>query len=145
MPLLLLPVLGEGSCIILACLLPCILFLFPRKKITINVLLGVVIIAFSFMLIFYNQGKLITVKTAPKKILSQLLMYPETYITQTSHSILGKIDVVNSPSIRFAPGMSLWFKGQMPIQRSVILDGDSETVLYKLVQESELKFSRYTI
>ncbi|MGR3311351.1 MAG: spermine/spermidine synthase domain-containing protein [Candidatus Brocadiales bacterium] len=63
------------------------------------------------------------------KSLSTTLNLPEAKIQVKESSPLGVIHVVSSPAIRFAPGLSLNYKGIIPKQHAIFIDGESASAI----------------
>jgi len=151
LPAALLPVLGEENIILLVSLLPLVLIPFRFRKIEKHmqkiVIAGVVtILAFSSILLFYPKASsMIRVVPSSYKALSQTLRFPHTEIVETRSGIRGRMNRVESPYIRFAPGLSLKFKGTLPKQGAVFKDGDAPLTLYRLDRPEDSFFSKYTI
>jgi len=77
--------------------------------------------------------------------LSQLLRFPDTRITGTSTSLKGRINCIQSPFIRFAPGLSLKFTGSLPDQWAAFTDADSQFVFYNPEQIKTSNFPAFTL
>ncbi len=150
LPALLLPFIGEGHLIILAALSPLLLPVLGNLKqpggkgtaagalITLVVLLGGVYLS-------PVRDTLVWIRPSPYKALSQVLQFPESDISHTHNSIRGRIDQVQSPYIRFAPGVSLKFTGTLPDQWAAYRDGDRPFVFYHLNGDADLAFPRFSI
>ncbi|UCF91703.1 MAG: hypothetical protein JSW39_26095 [Desulfobacterales bacterium] len=107
--------------------------------------LGLAVALTALFILLGTDAVHVNVKPSPYKALSQLLMFPDTRITNTFRSIRGRIDRVQSPYIRFAPGLSLKFTNTLPHQSAVFTDGDSQFVLYDLAAQEALVFPRFTL
>jgi len=68
-----------------------------------------------------------TVRISPYKGLSYALQLPAARVLAESSSALGRVDVVSSPAIRIAPGLSLVTPGEAapPAQLGLFLDAES--------------------
>lgn len=64
------------------------------------------------------------IRLSPYKGLMTALRYPEARHLATRWNALSRVDVVSSPAVRFAPGLSLTYDGLLPSQVGVTLDGD---------------------
>ncbi|MFC1829392.1 hypothetical protein ACFL0O_07265 [Thermodesulfobacteriota bacterium] len=163
LPALLLPVFGEGRLIILSAFLPMLLVPFCKTgrvsspaddgaKSPGAFRIKRILFPAIFILLFFISGHfvlsngtaIVKVDPSPYKALSQVLLFPDTRITDTRTGLQGRIDRVESPYIRFAPGLSLKFSGTLPEQRSLYRDGDNPFVLYNSLQEQATSFSRFT-
>ncbi|RTR39499.1 hypothetical protein EKG38_06735 [Shewanella canadensis] len=143
-PSLFLPFIGEGKLVISLALLPlCYLaaaaFIKSKKIIgrrsrvrsLISPLISVCAIGLAAALLLTPWGgALVTVTPSPYKSLSQLLQFPHSTVTDSVSSITGRIETATSPYIRYAPGLSLKYSGDLPVQKSIFRDGDEQLVLY---------------
>ena len=84
-------------------------------------------------------------KPSPYKKLSQTLLFPHTRITETINSIRGRFENIESPHLRFAPGLSLKYKGLLPDQTATFKDGDNPLFLYQLKSKNDAQFSKFTL
>jgi hypothetical protein len=155
LPAILLPLLGEGR-IIFCCAL--LLLLLPILSSThashsagnkggparLFTLVGAAVL---FLLtgapLLYRAGALLEIDPSPYKLLPQVLQFPDTSIVSRSNTIRGRLDRVDSPYIRFAPGLSLKYSGQLPEARFLIQDGDALYVLYDVENVDDRRFTRF--
>jgi spermidine synthase len=159
-PAIFLPFVSEGKLIILLSLIPLIVTFFrpphpvenqSQAKSVFHTkgrslwlwALGIVI--FSGILIAKGEDTAVKVKPSPYKSLSQNLQFPHTRIVESKNSIRGRFDRVESPHIRFAPGLSLKYKGTLPGQTAVFKDGDNPVFLYRLTSKNDAQFSKFTL
>ena len=159
LPVLLLPFCDEGRLILLAALIPLILVPFGKpaslakqfppsrgsrwKKLALQLSgPGILLVA---GLIVLTSGSTIAVKPSPYKGLSQMLQFPDTRVTATTGGIRGRIDTVQSPYVRFAPGLSLKFADTLPGQEVLFKDGDDPFVLYRLRHPADKRFTAFTL
>lgn len=159
LPIFLLPFIGEGRLIIVSALVP--LIIIPWNHPSANAKLSTRGIHFGILppwLIFFFAMLLIVgifvspvgndmvkIKPSPYKALSQNLQFPNTRITETTSSIRGRYDNVQSPYNRFAPGLSLKFTDTLPPQQATFKDGDDPLYLYYLGSPKDVWFSRFTL
>ena len=157
-PIPLLPLLGEGKLIVIAAaaaLMPVartimkpLPLISKRQRCGRHLGLGcgLAIILFAAFILTSANGKLIQVKPSPYKALSQILQFPDTKIIATTTGIRGRIDRVNSPYIRFAPGLSLKYMDELPEQYAVFRDGDNQYVFYDLKNKQHaVRFAKYML
>jgi hypothetical protein len=159
-PVTLLPFISEGKLIILSALIPlATIFLkhssrqqgyvptkkifHPKRKHFRLISFGIVIIA--GILIVKNGNSIVRVKPSPYKKLSQTLLFPHTRITETINNIRGRFENIKSPHLRFAPGLSLKYKGMLPHQTAMFKDGDNPLFLYQLNAQTDATFSTFTL
>ena len=159
-PALFLPLLGENKLVVLAAIIPIALtpaafFDKFKQRVQANgyfsqlkqiALQGILAVGLFFAVFFCPEGVIpMRVTPSPYKHLSRILLFPNTDITETLTSITGRIDNVKSPYIRFAPGLSIKYKGVLPNQKAVFRDGDNQFVLYDIPPEKNAGFARFTL
>jgi hypothetical protein len=88
---------------------------------------------------------LIETRPSPYKALSQIMQYPDTRITDKQTSLRGKIERIESPYIRFAPGLSLKYAALLPKQHALFRDADNQLVLYAISSDRDTRFASYTL
>lgn len=66
---------------------------------------------------------------SPYKSLSQALQLPQVERTGPQPHPLGRIDILRSPALRFAPDLSLNYRGNVPAPAHVYIDGDISAYL----------------
>ena len=153
-PVIFLPYIYEGNLIILSALIPlAVIFLkhpghnqgriLTRRRYFRLICLCIFIIA--GILIVRGGNTIVQVKPSPYKKLSQMLLFPNTRITETTNSIRGRFENVESPHLRFAPGLSLKYKGLLPDQTATFKDGDNPLFLYQLKSKNDAQFSKFTL
>ena len=87
------------------------------------VLLGFLI----FLLVI--QPSILEVRISPYKSLKTALWHPESRVLDTRWNAFSRVDVVESPLVRFAPGLSLTFLKPIPPQLGITTDGDDMTAI----------------
>ena len=78
------------------------------------------------------------------KLISQVRSLPATTITAVAADIRGRIDRIESPHLRFAPGLSLKYTEALPPARVLVTDGDRPIYLYDRSAAVE-RFARATL
>ncbi|MDW7760493.1 MAG: hypothetical protein SCM96_07635 [Acidobacteriota bacterium] len=68
-------------------------------------------------------------RMAPFKPLAAALKYPNAELVLTRWNALARVDVIDSPAVRFAPGLSLIHEEDLPPQLGLILDGEAMTAV----------------
>ena len=159
-PVLLLPLLGEGKLIIISAAFPLIpatvstLKIFPEQDTPLpgHPILRNMQLAFSLatigmvLYLLTTPGfPLIRVTPSPYKALGQILQFPETQIIESKTSVRGRIDRVKTPYMRFAPGLSLKYTQTLPQQHVIYKDGDNPLVLYDLNKKNDSNFATYML
>ncbi|MFZ0131174.1 MAG: hypothetical protein WAK95_01440 [Desulfobacterales bacterium] len=159
LPAALLPFVDEGPLIVVTAVLPLltiILLLRPAARTPSAarahfrgrpgyLLAAAVSIAATAFLLITAAPQSVSVQPSPYKAQSQTLQLPESRITQTRNSINGLTTIVASPYVRFAPGLSLKFAGELPLQIAVYRDGDNQLVLYGDLTPRSAQFAAYTL
>lgn len=149
LPLALLPFFGEGKLILFSALIPLVLvpsatFRSHQNQNLVSILsLGIAITI--AVLITFKGGSIAEVNMSPYKTLSQMLQFPNTRITETTTTMRGRIDRIESPFVRFAPGLSLKFTEQLPRQWAASIDGDNLFAFYDLNSPEDARFSKYLL
>lgn len=80
------------------------------------------------------------VRLNPYKTLSQALLYPGSDIIFSEWNAFSRVDVISSPGIRSAPGLSFAYPGQIPPQLGLVVDGDNLT---PITRPEDPAFTRY--
>jgi hypothetical protein len=70
-------------------------------------------------------GTLLPVSMSPYKSLMTALRYPEAQLLDTRWNAFSRVDVIKSGFVRYAPGLSLKYRGSIPDQLGVTVDGDA--------------------
>jgi len=84
-------------------------------------------------------------KPSEFKLLSQIQSFPDTRVVATSRDIRGRVDRVESPHLRFAPGLSLKHTEPLPTATVVLTDGDRPVFLYDRPSAATSLFARDTL
>ena len=155
LPVPLLSMFDEGRLVVLCALIPLFILLIPSRekknaksdKTRRNMLcaLGASVFITGIILAWADDGRYIKVRPSPYKALSQLLNFPDTHIVGTMSGIRGRIDIVESPYFRFAPGLSLQFQNRLPEQSVIFQDADSQYPLYDISTSEENQFALYSL
>jgi MFS family permease len=158
-PALLLPFFSEGQLVVFCAIVPLVLMpsslsRFQKiKPLSANPRSTQIALAFCSMILVMGSIYLVTpygdwlirVRPSPYKALSQVLQFPETRIEQTFSNIRGRTDLVTSPYIRFAPGLSLRYQESILPQEATFRDGDHQLVLYPSGSRTSTRFSASTL
>ncbi|MBW2443923.1 MAG: hypothetical protein JRH12_25880 [Deltaproteobacteria bacterium] len=155
-PVFLLPCMGEGKLIIMSAAIPLIPAagaaakkLFSRAKTSAgdSVLPGVMLgcnlaaMAIIVWLLSTANPSLARVSPSPYKGLGQILQFPNTRVLESNSTIRGRFDRVQTPYMRFAPGLSLKYTHSLPRQDVIYKDGDNPLVLYDLADKEGSRFA----
>ena len=159
LPLFLVSLWGEERLIVLSALLPLSIFLCkafysdavsasarpPSAKWGNRFVSGIawMILATGLFLIIPLPIDIVRVEPSDYKSLRQYLRMPGTRVTATHTDIRGRLDVVESPFIRQAPGLSLKYQKTLPPQTAIFRDGDDPFTLYPAKHSEALAFAHY--
>ncbi len=90
-------------------------------------------------------GERFPITPSEYKPLSQALQFPDTRIAASVPGIRGRIDRVQSPHLRFAPGLSLKYTDPLPAAEALFTDGDQPLFLYEPRPSAQHDFARFTL
>ncbi|MDH5714420.1 MAG: hypothetical protein OEZ30_02535 [Candidatus Aminicenantes bacterium] len=65
------------------------------------------------------------IRISPYKGLTTALKYPDSRLVKTEWNSFSRVDLIESPLIRFAPGLSLSYQEPLPSQVGICTDGDN--------------------
>lgn len=113
-------------------------FLFSLKlhdKRTIIYVAGI----FVFIILFSGAESFYSFPVNPYKSLFTLLRYPNSRIIDKQENSFARLEVVESEGVRYAPGLSLNFSGEIPEQLGLVTDGDGLSAITRLEGEGDLE------
>ncbi len=97
-----------------------------------------------FATLFYVFYPAFEVRMSPYKSLRVALTYPGSKILFTGWNAFSRVDVFESPYVRYAPGLSYEYRGSIPSQWGLTVDGESFTaVTYYDGNPRTLEFTDY--
>ena len=99
-------------------------------------------ISLALLLGWFGLEKL-EIRISDYKELPLALRHPESRILETKRDASVRIDTLQTPLARFAPGLSLSYGGTLPEQLGLTLDGDRLTGMAPLVPESLGEYLRF--
>jgi hypothetical protein len=141
-PLVVLPLVGEGTVLVIAAmgLFAAFIFLYRRNTILLKlILLGLGCLLLT--LAFYPPD-LFQLHLSPYKGLSQVLRFPDAEIVSQQWNAFSRVDRVTSSAIRSAPGLSLSYPGELPEQDGVFVDGDDLSAVVSTADTQNVKVLR---
>lgn len=133
---------GDRGVILSICLLASFSsILFSFKKSLLFKFLLMTLMAAQAVLLLYSPSWL-SFKISPYKALPLALRYPEAKSLFTRWNAISRIDILESPAVRFAPGLSLLYEKQLPRQLGLSIDGDELTAIthFETAQDQSLEF-----
>jgi len=133
---------GEGT-VILASLggaLAVLLLAYGRSLGRIAASIAVLII---WLLILLRPPDYFTIKMSPYKALSNSLRYKGAELLLRRWNAFSRVDVVKSPGVHAAPGLSPSYFGPLPAQLGITTDGDNLCPLTSAAPNTDLSFLDY--
>jgi len=81
---------------------------------------------------------------SPYKLLSQVRRWPGAEIIYQTEGPLGRVDVVEGPTIHHAPGVGLQWTGEIPPHVLLVVDGDQSSAVYDCRTREDWAFLDHT-
>lgn len=116
------------------------LVLLPQKKRRLIITLAFVTAAFAF----YRIVQPVDLAISEYKSLSRTLNLPSAKITLKKPGPYGFIEVVSADALRYAPGLSLAFTGEIPVNKEVFNNGDGFGPVVSWNSKDSLNLLDYT-
>jgi hypothetical protein len=82
-------------------------------------------------------------RVSPYKDLPFALKYSGARLLDTRWNAFSRVDMIESPAVRFAPGLSLTYLESLPGQRGVTVDGDGLNAITRAAPIEALRFLDY--
>jgi len=95
-----------------------------------------------FIFLFSQAEGFYSFPVNPYKSLFALLRYPQSKIIEKRENSFARLEIVESKGVKYAPGLSLKFSGEIPEQLGMVTDGDGLSAITKLEGISELEWSK---
>ena len=90
------------------------------------------------------QPQVMDIRMSPYKSLPTILRFPDSRVIHEEESASARLDIIESPSIRSAPGISLQYQKVPPPQHGMAIDGDNLNAITRIENEiSELEFLEF--
>ena len=137
-PTLLLSMVGFPGCIIITACISTVPVMVSQSNRRIGLPLSFGTCALTAMLISFPQ--LIEPKASSYKELARYILHPGARITHSHDTINGRVDVLESPSMRYAPGLSLNFKGTLPRQSGIFVDNGASLTISNIASPTDFIF-----
>lgn len=95
--------------------------------------------------LFFLSPSWLNFRISPYKALPVALKYPEAKHLLTKWNAISQIDILESPAIRYAPGLSLLYREKLPPQLGLSVDGGELTSIthFRKVDDPTLNFLSY--
>ena len=111
-------------------------FIFSTKKQTLKLINSLLILTLIIVILAIP----LQIKISPYKELNQALNFSQAEILDTTRNSFSRVDVVASPYIRYAPGLSSQYRSDLPEQKGVTVDG---TGLNAITKRQNTEFLNY--
>jgi len=92
-----------------------------------------------FIILFCGTERFYSFSINPYKSLFTLLRYPNSRIIDLQENSFARLEVVESEGVKYAPGLSLNFSGEIPEQLGLVTDGDGLSAITRLEGEDDLE------
>ncbi len=119
-------------------------FLFSwRRRFTFRLLLLCIMAA--EIALFLSSPSWLSFRISPYKALPVALKYPQAKHLLTRWNSISRVDILESPAIRYAPGLSLLYEKEFPPQLGISTDGGELSAVTRLKdsEEPQLEFLSY--
>ena len=143
LPVLALPLVGEGTVLVIAALglFAALTFQHPIPHIPKSLLplassLLLLAACGSLLLLSCHLPSTLQLRLSPYKSLSQVLRFPDAQVVWQRWNAFSRVDHVSSSAIRSAPGLSLSYPGELPAEDGLFVDGDD---LSPVVKDTDLQ------
>lgn len=116
-------------------------FFFSKRKIDRLKIIAIFCLGI-LLVILYISPEWLSFRISPFKALPAALKHPGAKILTTKWNAISRIDIIESPAVRFAPGLSLIYSGDLPSQLGLSIDGGELSALtsFTSVDDPALKF-----
>lgn len=95
-------------------------------------------------LVFWIRPALVEIRISPYKSLPSALGYPGARLIDTRENSFSRVDIIESPAVRFAPGLSLKYPKSLPPQIGISVDGAGlSAITYYDGERESLEFTSY--
>jgi len=108
----------EQAVFIMSALPALVLFICSRNKTRLASCLLIIV----NLLLLYIHPQFIDPRISPYKPLEAALRFPGAELLRTYYSPFARVDVLNSPVVRSAPGLSLRYLRELPAQTGISID-----------------------
>ncbi len=136
---------GDRSSFLLIGLIAITASLFFSLTLERKMILPILTILVLIIIMAIHPAQFFEFRLSPYKPLNQALMPSGAKILLTRWNSLARADLVFSPSLKFAPGLSLIYQQVLPPQLGLFIDGSQPSALtcLKDLKEPDLAFLKY--
>lgn len=118
---------GEARTVLCAALLAALgagVFALDSKR-QARLIAGAVVLVGLWSVLLLASPRALDVQLSPYRGLSQTLLLPDARLVFSATNAFSRVQVVESRAIRSAPGLSLTYRGDLPLQRALFKDAES--------------------
>ena len=130
LPSLLFPLFSRGETVIvvfsLLGLLSSIVFYFSQHPLSSGILhvsFKIAVVAAFTSVLFFITPSILDMRISPYRDIMQVLRYENARIIETIWGPSFRMDIIDSPAVRYAPGLSLKYLEPLPYQTGITIDG----------------------
>lgn len=97
------------------------------------------------IVLFLSSPSWLSFRISPYKALPVALKYPQAKHLLTRWNSISRVDIIDSPAIRYAPGLSLLYEKELPPQLGLSTDGGELSAITRMKdpEEPQLEFLSY--
>ncbi len=97
------------------------------------------------IVLFLSSPSWLSFRISPYKALPIALKYPQAKHLLTRWNSISRVDIIDSPAIRYAPGLSLLYEKELPPQLGLSTDGGELSAITRIKdsEEPQLEFLSY--
>ena len=99
--------------------------------------LSIIILLMAEAALFILSPSWLNFRISPFKALPVALKYPQAKQLFTKWNAISRVDILESPAVRYAPGLSLHFRKKLPPQLGLSVDGGELTAVTHFQKEEE--------
>ncbi len=93
------------------------------------------------VLVLLGPGELLSINISPYRDLSAVQNFPGGKVVETLFSPFGRMDIIDSPAVRAAPGISLTYQSPLPPQLGFTINGGGLATVTS--REGDLSFLKH--
>jgi glycosyltransferase involved in cell wall biosynthesis len=116
--------LSGGAIVVLVSILSLISTLIFALNLPRRSLYPILALTLASSILLLGVQSILEPRISPYKSLSIALTYPGSRTLYTGWNAFSRVDIIESPYVRYAPGLSYEFRGSIPPQLGVTVDGD---------------------
>ena len=109
---------------------------------TFAALLSIFVVLATSAIVF--QPRIMDIRMSPYKSLPTYLRFPDSRVIYSKENSYARLDLIESPSIKSAPGISLQYQKIPPPQHGITIDGDNLSAITRIENDvAELEFFEF--